>query len=48
MSSWLYVAACVVVPAVWGVLMYWAFGALDRRRRRAARNDAPPPVDYSI
>jgi hypothetical protein len=48
MSGWAYVAASVVVPAAWGVAMYWVFGWLERRRRRSAGRDAPPPVDYSI
>ncbi|MBK8995563.1 MAG: hypothetical protein IPM35_07435 [Myxococcales bacterium] len=48
MPNSLYVAACVVLPAVWGVLMYFAFGALERRRQKNVRRDAPPPIDYSI
>jgi hypothetical protein len=48
MSGWLYVAACVLLPGTWGVVMYWAFGALDRRRKRLSRQDLPPPIDYSI
>lgn len=48
MSGWLYAAACVVLPAAWGVAMYFAFGALERRRKRAATRDAEPPIDYSI
>jgi hypothetical protein len=48
MSSWLYAAACVVVPAAWGVAMFYAFEAIDRRRRKRATRDAPPPIDYSI
>jgi hypothetical protein len=46
-TPWLYVAACVVVPGVWGVAMYYAFGAIDRRRKRSVKSDTPP-VDYSI
>ena len=48
MSEWGYAALCVVVPAVWGILMYYAFGALDRRRRNLSKRGDPPPVDYSI
>ena len=48
MSDWLYVAACVVVPAAWGVLMYFVFGALRRRRQRETTRPEQPPVDYSI
>ena len=48
MTGFLYVAACIVVPGVWGVFMFWAFGALERRRKRLERRDAPPPIDYSI
>lgn len=48
MTGWLYVAACVLLPGAWGVFMYWAFSAFDRRRKQAARRDARPPVDYSI
>jgi hypothetical protein len=47
MSVWLYVAACLLIPAAWGVSMARALGALDRRRKRAARS-GKPPVDYSI
>lgn len=46
-SSLSYALACVVVPAVWGVLMYFVFGYWDARRRRAPK-DGPPPIDYSI
>jgi hypothetical protein len=46
-SSWLYVAACVVVPGVWGVAMYHVFGFIERRRKRSVKSDTPP-VDYSI
>lgn len=47
MSSWFYVAACVLGPAAWGLLMYGLFNVIDRRRTRAPKDDAPP-VDYSI
>ncbi len=41
-----YAAACVLLPAAWGVLMYYAFGFLQRRRER--RSGEPPPIDYLI
>lgn len=47
MPLWLHVIACVVVPAGWGVLMYFAFNVLDRRRAEPRPED-PPPIDYSI
>jgi hypothetical protein len=50
-SRWLYLAACVVVPAAWGALSAWLFSRRDRR----ARADAPPApgrpdphIDYMI
>jgi len=46
-STWVYVAACVVVPGVWGVAMYHVFGMIERRRKQRTKSDAPP-VDYSI
>lgn len=48
MPSWLFAVLSVVLPAVWGVLMYVVFGAIERRRKRSAAKDAPPPIDYSI
>ncbi len=47
-SGLIYVIACVIVPGVWGVVMYYAFGLWDRRRQKQIQRDAPPPVDYSI
>jgi hypothetical protein len=47
-SGWLYVIACVTIPALWGVAMYYAFGLWDRHRQKSIQKDAPPPVDYSI
>lgn len=42
--GWLYALACVVVPAVWGVVVAAAFSRFDRRSgRRGGR-----PVDYAI
>ncbi len=48
MSGWLYAVLCVVLPGAWGLLMYFLFGAIDKRRKRAATKDLPPPIDYSI
>ena len=45
--NWLYVLGCIAIPALWGIAMYYVFGAIDRRRRRAPRAEAPP-IDYSI
>jgi hypothetical protein len=44
----LYLAACLLGPPAWGVAMYFAFGLVDRRRRRAATEQALPPIDYAI
>ncbi|HMR09207.1 MAG TPA: hypothetical protein PKA88_25680, partial [Polyangiaceae bacterium] len=43
-----YIAACVLVPALWGVLMYFVFGWWQRRRQGKALENRPPPIDYSI
>jgi len=40
-----YVAACVVVPALWGAVTAWVF---TRRDRRKAEADRRPPIDYHI
>jgi hypothetical protein len=50
MPLWLYSVACVVVPAGWGVLMYFVFNALSRRNGNHGHDDSdrPPPIDYSI
>jgi len=47
MTGTLYALACALLPAAWGVLMYVAFGALDRRRKMP-HDDSEPPIDYSI
>jgi hypothetical protein len=31
-ARWLYVAACLLVPAIWGASCAWIFGKLDQRR----------------
>lgn len=46
--EWLYIGACLVVPAAWGAFSAWLFGRLDRRRRAAAPGDRRPPLDYVI
>lgn len=46
MHPYLYAALAVVVPAVWGVLMYFVFGVLDKKAKKSG--EGPPPVDYSI
>jgi hypothetical protein len=47
-----YGLGCVVVPAIWGVAMYYVFGWIQRRRERLrGRTGAPgdpPPIDYRI
>jgi len=45
-----YAFACVALPAVWGVLMYYVFGLIQRRRERIVGRTTgdPPPIDYSI
>jgi hypothetical protein len=47
-SGWIHAAACVAVPAAWGIAMFYVFEAIDRRRLKRARREAPPPIDYSI
>ena len=44
--SWLYIAACVIVPALWGAVSAWLFSRLDRRRRE--QMPERPPIDYMI
>jgi len=55
MPLWLHAALCVVVPALWGVVMYHLFNAVAKRRAQRAGEepgahpaDLPPPIDYSI
>ncbi len=50
MPLWAYIVLCLVVPAVWGVMMYKAFDWLVRRRAAsdADGGDEQPPIDYSI
>ncbi len=44
-NQWLYLAACLLVPAAWGVFSAWLFSRADRK---AAEDDRRPPVDYVI
>jgi hypothetical protein len=30
MNGWLYAAACIVAPTLWGMLMVWALGWAER------------------
>jgi hypothetical protein len=48
MPMWLHATLCVTVPAVWGVIMYYAFDLVRRRREAERSDDDPPPIDYSI
>ena len=43
MTLLVYAGACVVLPAVWAVAMFFAFNRLYRRRKKE-----PPPIDYMI
>lgn len=45
-QQWLYIAACVIVPATWGAVTAWLFSRLDRRRAR--RDQAAREIDYMI
>ena len=47
-GSILYASACVLVPALWGVVMYHVFGWIQRRTRRGGPKADVPPIDYSI
>lgn len=47
MTGWLYTCACVLVPCGIGGLMYAAFEAWDKRRRRT-RDERLPVIDYII
>jgi len=46
----LYAFACLVLPALWGLVMVRVFGYWERRRLPARTRDDPdlPPIDYSI
>lgn len=48
-SGWMYLAACLLLPAFWGVCTAWFFGRLDRKLAPSSEGDTyQPPVDYSI
>jgi hypothetical protein len=47
MTGWLYTCACVLVPCGIGGLMYAAFEAWDKRRRRMLE-ERLPVIDYII
>ena len=48
-STW-YVAACIVVPAVWGLLVGALYEFIGERRKKLsrAREARRYPVDYEI
>jgi hypothetical protein len=48
MSTWMYALLSVLAPTAWGVVMYWAFGWIERRRRRPDLREGAPPIDYTI
>ncbi len=48
MPTVLYVLTCLLVPPLWGFLMYLAIGWWERRRRMAAVRERLPPIDYTI
>ena len=43
--EWLYIGACLVVPAAWGAFSAWLFGRFDRSR---SQSDDREPMDYVI
>lgn len=50
-----YAVLCVLVPALWGLVVYWASNAVEKRVRRSARRkpgsegaDDVPSVEYYI
>lgn len=48
-GTWLYAAACVVVPALWGGVAAWIFGRIDRKRlAKSGTRREEAYVDYSI
>lgn len=44
--TWPYIAACILVPALWGAASAWLFSLVDRRRGERERQR--PPIDYMI
>ncbi|HZP84193.1 MAG TPA: hypothetical protein VFB21_21305 [Chthonomonadaceae bacterium] len=54
-NRFLYVAACVVVPVAWGLVVLWVSNRIEtlvlRQGRRKGLKDeeaAMPPLDYHI
>jgi len=48
-NQWLYVLACVLVPAAWGATAAWLFGRIDKRRQKRGEPERQSAyVDYSI
>jgi len=47
-----YVAACVIVPVAWGLLVVWVSNRIDRRLLRSVRpagkRRPPRPIEYHI
>lgn len=49
-SGW-FIAACIVLPVVWGILVHWVFQRLRRNRPRTRTDRAdhePSWPDYQI
>ncbi len=46
MPLWAYGAICVLVPALWSLVLSRVVLRLERKRKAAGA--ATPPVDYSI
>ena len=45
-NFWLYLGACIAIPAVWGVFSAWLFGRIDKRS--AAATAERKALDYTI
>jgi hypothetical protein len=41
----LYIALCVAVPPLWGLVSYWLFDLVARRWPRKPGNGTPEPAD---
>jgi hypothetical protein len=48
MRGWWYIAACIVVPAVWGLAASWVFDAIVARRERHRPPDEENADMYHI
>jgi len=42
MNGWLYAAACIVAPTLWGMLMVWVLGQVERSLERRRPANLPP------